>query len=260
MVVLGAPAFLYHVYRGSSELTPPPLYLVSDDEQVLARAREGVGVRSGVREAVRALAAAVAPSGRPVPVGRSRRARPPESEPITAEWVFATMADVLHPDTLLVEEIPSHVLVRREYLPVRARRTGLLSTGGGALGYGLAAAVGAAIGAPDRTVVAVLGDGSSMYAIQALWTAAREHLPVTFVILDNARYAAVDILAGERYAKTPGVELGGLDFTALATGMGCRAHRVVHPHELKPALTSALAADRPTVLHVHVDPNPTSLY
>jgi benzoylformate decarboxylase len=110
-------------------------------------------------------------------------------------------------------------------------------------------------------VVAVLGDGSSMYSIQALWTAAREHLPVTFVILDNNQYAAVDILAGaDGGAKVPGVELGGIDFTALATGMGCRAHRVEHPHELKSALTSALADDRPTVVHVHVDPNPHQLY
>jgi benzoylformate decarboxylase len=260
VVVLGAPVFLYHVYRGSTDLTPPPLYLVSDDEQVLARARTGTGIRSGVRAAVRALADAVAEPARPVPAGRTRRPRPPESMPITAEWVFATMADELAEDTLLVEEIPSHLLVRREYLPVRARRAGLLSTGGGALGYGLAAAVGAAIGAPRRKVVAVLGDGSSMYSIQALWTAAREHLPVTFVILDNARYAAVDILAGPENGKMPGVELGGIDFGALATGMGCATHHVEHPHELKPALTAALADERPTVVHVRVDPNPPDLY
>ena len=260
VVVLGAPVFLYHVYRGSSDLTLPALFLVSDDEQVLARAREGVGIRSGVRAAVRALADSVAEPARPVPAGRTRRPRPPESTPITAEWVFATIADELPEDVLLVEEIPSHLLVRREYLPVRATRTGLLSTGGGALGYGLPAAVGAALGAPHRKVVAVLGDGSSMYSIQALWTAAREHLPVTFVIVDNAQYAAVDILAGPENGKMPGVELGGIDFSALAAGMGCHTHRVEHPHELKAALTSALADDRPTVVHVHVDPNPTVLY
>src|SRR6202008_1864958 len=215
---------------------------------------------SGIRVAVRALADAVAVPDRPVPAGRDPRPRPPESFPITAAWVFATLADELAPDPLLGEEIPSHLLGRREYLPVRASRTGLLSTGGGALGYGLPAAVGAALGAPDRKVGAVLGDGASMYGIQAPWTAAREGLPVTFVILDNAQYAAVDILAGPEYGKMPGVELGGLDFSALATGMGCRAHRVEQPHELKPALAAALADDRPTVVHVQVDPNPTSLY
>jgi benzoylformate decarboxylase len=261
VVVLGAPVFLYHVFRGRAETPLPELFLVSDDEHVLARAREGVGVRSGVRAAVRAVVAASGESTRPLPTVRKRPPAPPERMPITANWVFSTLADELPEDAILVEEIPSHQLVRRDHLPVRALRTGLLSTGGGALGYGLPAAVGAALGAPGRKVVAVLGDGSSMYSIQALWTAAREHLPVTFVILDNSQYAAVDILAGaDGGAKVPGVELGGIDFTALATGMGCRAHRVEHPHELKSALTSALADDRPTVVHVRVDPNPHQLY
>jgi benzoylformate decarboxylase len=261
VVVLGAPVFLYHVFRGRAETPLPELFLVSDDEHVLARAREGVGVRSGVRAAVRAVVASSSASARPLPAARKRPPTPPERMPITAGWVFSMLADEMPEDAILVEEIPSHQLVRREHLPVRALRTGLLSTGGGALGYGLPAAVGAALGAPGRKVVAVLGDGSSMYSIQALWTAAREHLPVTFVIVDNSQYAAVDILAGaDGGAKVPGVELGGIDFTALATGMGCGAHRVEHPHELKSALTSALADDRPTVVHVRVDPNPHQLY
>jgi benzoylformate decarboxylase len=260
VVVLGAPAFLFHVYRGVADLPLPPLYLVSDDEQVLARARTGAGIRSGVRAAVRAVAGMVAEPTRPVPEGRVRRSVPAETTPIRVDWVFAMLAELVGEDMLLVEEVPSHLLVRREYLPVRASRTGLLSTGGGALGYGLPAAVGAALGSPDRKVVAVLGDGSSMYSIQGLWTAAREHLPVTFVILDNAQYAAVDILAGPENGKMPGVELGGIDFVALAGGMGLATHRVTRPDELKPAMTKALADDRPTLVHIRVDPNPTVLY
>ncbi|GAB3461506.1 benzoylformate decarboxylase [Actinophytocola sediminis] len=260
VVVLGAPAFLYHVFRGTAEHSLPPLYLVSDDEQVLARAREGVGIRSGVLAAVRAVADQVTEPTRPVPAGRTRRPAPAPTAPIAVDWVFATLAELVPAEALLVEEIPSHLLVRREYLPVRALRTGLLSTGGGALGYGLPAAVGAALGAPDRKVVAVLGDGSSMYSIQGLWTAAREHLPVTFVILDNAQYAAVDILAGPENGKMPGVELGGIDFVALAGGMGLATHLVSQADELKPAMTEALADERPTLVHVRVDPNPTVLY
>ena len=114
---------------------------------------------------------------------------------------------------------------------------------------------------PDRRVVAVLGDGSSMYSIQALWTAAREQVPVTFVVLDNAQYAAVRILAeSDDGAKVPGVELGGIDFVALAGGMGCVTHRIEQPHELRTALAKALVDDRPTLLHVIVDPDPQPLY
>src|SRR5262249_25450043 len=139
--------------------------------------------------------------------------------------------------------------------------TGLLSTPSGTLGYALPAAIGAAMARPDRRVVAVLGDGSSMYSIQALWTAASERVPVTFVILDNSQYAAVRILAeSDRGAKVPGVELGGIDFVAIAGGMGCATHLIEHPRDLGPTLAKALADDRPTLVHVKVDPNPHPLY
>lgn len=66
--------------------------------------------------------------------------------------------------------------------------------------------------------------------------------------------------AGPDHPKLPGVELGGIDFGALATGMGCRARLVEQPDEFKPALTAALDDDRPTVVHVRVDPNPIVRY
>lgn len=259
VVVLGAPAFVYHVYRGETDVPLPPLYLVSDDEQVLARAREATAIRSGPGVAVQALIELTKAADRTWPVERAVPPPPKETAPISAAWLFASLAEVLPADTLLVEEIPSHAPVRRQFLPVRRAGNGLLSTGGGTLGYGLPAAVGAAIAAPDRPVVAVLGDGSSMYGIQALWTAARERLPITFVVVDNAEYAAVQILA-ESDEKLPGIELGGLDFTALATGMGCRGYRVERPRDLKAALTAALKETGPTVVHVPVDPAPQPLY
>jgi len=261
IVVLGAPVFTFHVFRGAADLELPPLYLVSDDEQVLARAKTGVGIRATPRRAVRALTAAVHASDRAAPPPMARPPRPPERSPIQVSAVFAELAEQLDENTILVEEVPSHLNVRREYLPVRARGTGLLSTPSGTLGYALPAAIGAAMARPDRRVVAVLGDGSSMYSIQALWTAAREHVPVTFVILDNAAYAAVRILAdSDNGAKVPGVDLGGIDFVALAAAQGCAAHLVEHPQELRPALAKALADDRPTLVHVKVDPDPHPLY
>ena len=117
----------------------------------------------------------------------------------------------------------------------------------GSLGYGLPAAVGAAMARPDRKVVAVIGDGSSMYGIQALWTAAREQLPVTFVILDNSQYAAVRSSAAPEYGEVAGRRTRRPRFRrALATGMGCARTSVEQPDELKPALAAALADDRPT--------------
>ncbi|MEU8197132.1 benzoylformate decarboxylase [Microbispora amethystogenes] len=276
VVVIGAPAFTYHVYRGEPDVPLPPLFVVSDDEQVLARADTGTGIRATPRLALRALDDALdrtenGTPGRPAraagrAVGRAAPpvlARPagPADGMISAAEVYATLAELLPADAIVVEETPSHRSVLHDHLPITATDTGFLTTASGALGYGLPAAVGAALARPGRRVVAVLGDGSAMFGIQALWTAAREGTPVTFVILDNSRYAAVRLL-GEAAGGTgiPGVDLGGLDFVALAQGMGCAARYVTEPAEVKSALAAALADDRPHLLHVRTDPAPPRMY
>lgn len=257
VVVLGAPVFTYHVFRGRATVELPELYLVSDDPSVLARASHGTGIRATPKLAVRALIEAVTGAPRPVVDRAPRPPLPQPTTPVSAAFVFAELANELPDNAILVEETPSHQFLRRDFLPLHGPELAFLGSGAGVLGYGLPAAVGAALARPDRRVVAVLGDGSSMYGIQGLWTAAREHLPVTFVILDNASYAAVGILAG---TKMPGVELGGIDFASVAQGLGVTAHVVETPEELSAGLRAALAADGPTLLHVKVDPDPQQLY
>ncbi|MDT8911119.1 benzoylformate decarboxylase [Amycolatopsis sp. PS_44_ISF1] len=261
VVVLGAPAFTYHVYRGEPDIALPPLYVISDDEQVLSRVAIGTGIRSTPGPAIRALSDRVLPAARPVAARPARAAKPAEVTPISPDYAYSVVAELLPDNTILVEETPSHRTSLHEHLPITATDTGFLTVASGTLGYGLPAAVGAAMGRPDRKVVAVLGDGSSMYCVQALWTAAREHVPVTFVVLDNAQYAAVRILgenAGGR--KMPGTELGGIDFAQLARSMGCSAVTVDQPQELRPALAAALASAGPSLVHVKVDPNPRTIY
>ncbi|SFW61532.1 benzoylformate decarboxylase [Amycolatopsis australiensis] len=252
VVVLGAPAFTYHVDRGRGEAPLPPLFIVSDDEQILARAFEGTGIRATPKLGIRAILNAVERSTRPAPAPRERPAKP-AGDRLTGEYVYATLADLLPDNALVVEEAPSHRGVLHDHLPITATDTGFLTMASGTLGYGVPGAVGAALARPDRTVVGVVGDGSSMYGIQALWTAARQDLPVTIVILDNSEYAAVrilgDAIGGE---KLPGTALGGIDFAALAASMGCEGVQVTEPSGLAPALTTALADKRPTLVHVRV--------
>ncbi|QFZ21164.1 benzoylformate decarboxylase [Saccharothrix syringae] len=261
VVVLGAPAFTYHVYRGESDLPLPPLFLISDDDGVLARARHGVGLRATAKLALTALTGRVRRVDRPLPVPRPRPPRPAETNPISAGQVYSLLAELVPDDAIVVEETPSHRSLLHDHLPITATDTGFLTTASGALGYGLPAAVGAALARPDRKVVAVIGDGSSMYGIQALWTAVRERAAVAFVILDNSRYSAVHTLGAAAGGRNlPGVDLGGLDFVALAEGMGCAARAVTDPAGLKDALADALAADEPRLVHVRIDPNPPAMY
>lgn len=175
----------------------------------------------------------------------------------TAAHAVAALASVLPEDAVVVEEAPTHRWDVQNHLPINAPEQQFLTTASGALGYGLSAAVGAALEGA-RPVVAVVGDGSTMYCVQALWTAARERAPMTVVVLDNEEYAAVRLLGDS--GKLPGVELGGIDFAAVARGLGCSAHRVEQLPELAPALERAFAEEGPTVLHVPVTRSTHKMY
>ena len=110
-------------------------------------------------------------------------------------------------------------------------------------------------------MIAVLGDGSSLYTIQGLWTAAQQRLPVTFVILNNSGYAAVKSL-GARLGveRMPGSEVPGVDFVEVARGFGCRASRVTQAAQLIAALGEAFASPEPWVVDVRMDTSVEQLY
>jgi benzoylformate decarboxylase len=164
---------------------------------------------------------------------------------------------------VLVEEAPSHRDALHARVPVDLSG-GFLTTGSGALGWGLPLAVGRAL-ADRRRVVCVLGDGSALYSVQALWTAARHHAPVTYIVLDNGGYGAVRAL-GRRIgiAPVPGTEIGGVDFAALAESFGCEASYEERPEALPAALDRALteAGDDtgPHLLHLRVAATEGALY
>jgi benzoylformate decarboxylase len=260
VVVLGAPAFTYHVERGRGEAPLPPLFIVSDDEQILARASEGTGIRATPKLGVRALLNAVDRTTRPAPAPITRPGKP-SGEALTAEFVYSTLSELMPDNALVVEETPSHRGILHDHLPITATDTGFLTMASGTLGYGVPGAVGAALARPDRKVIGLVGDGSSMYGIQALWTAARQELPVTILIMDNSEYAAVRILGDSiGGAKLPGTELGGINFAGLAASMGCQGVTISEPSALVPGLTAALTDHRPTLVHIRVAPADTKLY
>jgi acetolactate synthase-1/2/3 large subunit len=129
---------------------------------------------------------------------------------------------------------------------------------GGSIGYGMPVAVGAALACPDRQVLALIGDGSGMYTVQALWTMAREGLNITVVIWANRTY---QILKGEFDnvgAGRPGqkakdmLEIGrpDLDWVALATGMGVPAGRAVDCESLRQQLQRGLTEPGPYLIEV----------
>ena len=154
---------------------------------------------------------------------------------------------------MLVEEAPSHRPELLARLTIR-RPLGFVAVANGALGFGLAAAVGLRMALPQRPVVAVLGDGSATYSIQALWSAATCGVGVVFVILSNGRYAIMDELAAAYGGRGAWPSFGTLDLATVATGFGCPSVRVTSHDQLLSVLDEAIpsAAERTTPLLVDV--------
>jgi benzoylformate decarboxylase len=113
---------------------------------------------------------------------------------------------------------------------------------------------------PERPVVAVVGDGSAIYGIQALWSAAHYDVGVLFVILSNGGYAVMDRLA-EQHGGAPPWPRFDVDVAGLARAFGCRAQRIAAHDELLEALDEVVPAlagrDEPLLLDVVVEPDPT---
>ena len=156
--------------------------------------------------------------------------------------------------SIIVEEAPSSRSAMHDYLPI-VDRDGFYTCASGGLGHGLPAAIGIALARPREKVIALLGDGSAMYAIQGLWTAAQLKLGVTFVIIKNRRYQAL-VNFGRYFGlqRTVGTSLPDIDFCALAQGQGVKAISVNRCEALDDALQTAFAnVTEPTLVEVAVD-------
>jgi benzoylformate decarboxylase len=176
----------------------------------------------------------------PRPMQRPAVPEPPApGEPLRAAHVLAALGARLPPDTVLVEEAPSTRPELLERLPAR-QPLGFLAAAMGGLGFGLSAPIGVRMAQPSRPVVAVVGDGSSMYAIQALWTAARYGVGAVFVVLANGGYRVMDRLAEAQEQPIAWPEFGAIDIAAMARAQGCPAKRVETFEELEAALDGAL--------------------
>ncbi len=261
VLVLGAPIFTYHV-QSVGPIVPAgvQLYQIIDDPEAAAWSPVGTSLLATLRLGLSHLLELVPPASRPVPVPLKRLAVPEKLDPIPPAFVMHSIAQLMPADAVIVEEAPSHRNDLHDYLPIR-QRDGFYTGASGGLGYSLPAAVGIALAEPARRIICVLGDGSSMYSIQALWNAVQHHLPITFVILNNQEYAALKSFG--RVFNTPnfpGADLPGIDIPAIARGYGCPAVCIERSSDLAAALSEAFASAGPVVVDVIVDRAPIILY
>jgi benzoylformate decarboxylase len=178
-------------------------------------------------------------------------------------------ASPTHPDYAVwqvVQALPDNVMLVDETLTTNPSLYKLyeandplsmfgLSSGG--LGFGMAGAIGVALGQPSRPVVATIGDGSSLYSIQSLWTAAHLQLRITYVIFNNRSYRIIkDRLKAMRHTDqfvAMDMDNPAVDFVGIAKGFGLEASRVESGSDIKAAVQAAIASGKPSLVEVVID-------
>ena len=263
VLAIGAPVFRqYPFVAGPFVEAGTVVAMVSDDPAEVHRSTADLAVLAApgpvCAELLRALPAR---AGTPAPVARppAPPAPPADGEPLRAAHVFAAIADRIPRDATVIEESPSNrpeLLVR---LPAR-ESLGSLSPAMGGLGFALPAAIGLRMARPDRPIVAIVGDGSSLYSIQALWSAAHYGVGALFVILANGGYAIMDRLAEQAGGTAPWPGFA-VDVAGLARAFGCPARTVRGHAELLETLDEVLPGlagrSEPLLLEVVVAPDAT---
>jgi len=261
ILAVGAPIFRQYAYEPGPLVNPgTTLALVTDDPVEAHRSPSALTILAEPSAVCRGLVERLEARSGPQPGPFPRPAPPPPpapGEPLRAGHVFAALAERLPADAVLVEESPSSRPELHARVPARSP-LGFVSAAMGGLGFALPGTIGLRMALPDRPVLAVVGDGSSMYAIQALWSAARYGVGALFVVLANGRYAIMDKLAADTGQPAPWPAFDTIDIAAIARALGCEAVRVEDHAELLAQLDAILPTlarrDAPLLLDVAVAP------
>jgi benzoylformate decarboxylase len=282
VLIVGASMFTWFLHAPGTAVPPQlPLIQVGDDAWEVGKShRVSLGIVADVDATLRALDEVLAArmteaqrasarqrvgemrTQRASLVAQARDAAVADRHrtPISQPYLMHTLAALLPPDAVVVDESATslgHVL---RYMPF-AKADSFFGGKTGTLGWGMGAALGVQLACPGRKVVATVGDGAVMYAPQALWTAARYKLPVTYVVPNNTSYAILKAgmlglgLPSAKKGIYPGMDLidPTIDYVALARSLGVRAERVEKPGDLRDVLAASLAHPGPSLVDVTID-------
>lgn len=185
-----------------------------------------------------------------------------DNSPMPVERMMHELAAAVPPDTIVADEaVTSRPALNRAF---DFEKPGdIYGIRGGALGWAMPGALGVKLAHPDRPVLAVVGDGASMYTVQALWTASRYNIPVVYAICNNQAYRILkvnmevylrDMLDDrERDSDYVGMDFANrLDLAMMAQAMGVHGERVDDPADIGPAIKRAFESGRPALLDITI--------
>ncbi len=279
MIVLGCDPLRTSV---ASETDPMPdglatLHIGLDDWEIAKNYTVELGVRADILETIGALLPLLAKKGGPALAKRAaarlaelaprnwsaKRAKlaaalaeRPSKKPIDVDVFVLRLVEALARDAIVVHEGFTTTHHLPDLLPFRDRY-GFHNGGSGGIGWSIPASVGVAFAQPTRPVVTIVGAGSAMVSLQALWTLAHHKLPITTVICNNGGYRIIkrrlkSFHKSERYIGMDFVE-PGVDFVGLATSMGMAARRITDVAEVGAAIAEAQRSGKPSLLDVMVE-------
>jgi len=261
ILVVGAPVFRQSPYapgRFAGEGTL--IYAINEHADEIHRSPADLAVLAPLAATCRELAARMPQREADPPQQFVPPPAPAPAQPLLAGHVLAALAERLPDQAAVVEEAPVDRPELHERLLAR-RPLGFLSAAMGGLGFAPGGATGLRMAQPGRPVVAVVGDGSSLYGIHALWSAAHYGAGVLFVILSNGGYAIMDRLAERAGGKPPWPAFADVDIAALARAFGCEARAIEHHDELLAALDEVVptlaSRSEPLLLDVAIAPTAT---
>ena len=285
VVAVGTPVFPGYFYFSGSALNPDTklIHIDSDATQIGRTEPTDIGIVADGRTAMAALADALdlrmsgaakeAAKGRIASVAEEKAAQKAEwQERLEARREISPMSTE-RMMTEIAESLPDDAIIVDDSVTTRASIFGamefdepgsLLGITGGALGWGMGGTMGVKMANPDRPVVGVIGDGSAMMTVQALWTAANSDIPVVYVICNNRAYRVLKLNMNVYQSEILGREEPASDYiamdfptpfdiAAIAEAMGVYGRKVEDPAELGDAVREAIALGKPAVLDVSID-------
>lgn len=178
-----------------------------------------------------------------------------QEEGLTGPYVIEEIYKVTKGDAIITTEVGQHQMWAAQFYKYKEPRTLITSGGLGTMGYGLGASLGAKLGRPDKTVINIAGDGCFRMNMNEIATAARYHIPVIQVVINNHVLGMVrqwqTLFYGKRYSNT--ILNDAVDFVKLAEAMGAEGIRVTKKEEVAPAIEKAISLGKPVVIDCMID-------
>lgn len=251
ILVIGAPVFRYHQYQPGEYLpVGARLISISCDANEAARAAVGEAYLADILPAILQINAVLTAKEHSAPTFQRNHEVMEITSPLKPQTVFDVLRNVSPANAIYVNESTSTTSFMWERLNFEQQGSYYYAAAGG-LGFAMPAGIGIQMAQPARQVFVIIGDGSSNYSIQALWTAAQYQVPVIYIVMKNGTYGALRWFASVlNVGDIPAFDVPDIDFIKIAEGYGVQGFKANTQIDLEGAIQKAMQLKAPALIEV----------